>query len=251
MTDQSELDRKYFIDQDKYNCPFCNRKSVVFSVCDRSMFNWSDERTVYIYLVKCHGCEKISFHLSDYYFGPGSINFVFYSAPLDASGEKVVDYKPQDLDKYFFHHQPSTFFAVNTLIPLRIRELIAEADGCREMNYLVGASGALRKAIYELLLHQKAEGKEYQDKIKWLKKKYPNIFEEYFDALANIQDMASDNLHEKEGTWNPWKRDDFDYLLETVKATLDEIYVKPEERKSILSKITRLKSKSVIRKPSK
>lgn len=112
------------------------------------------------------------------------------------------------------------------------------------MNYLVGASGALRKAIYELIKNQKAEGNEYQDKIKWLKTKYPYIFSEYFDALANIQDMTSYNLHEKDGSWKPWGRVDFDYLLETAKAVLEEIYVKPKERKTMLSKIAQLKSKT-------
>ena len=114
------------------------------------------------------------------------------------------------------------------------------------MNFLVGASGSLRKAIYELLKNQGADGNQYEEKIKWLKDKFPNVYPEYFDALANIQDMTSENLHEKEGSWEPWQRNDFYYLLETVKAVLEEIYVKPEERKLMLGRITSLKSKATL-----
>ena len=251
MSDQSELDRKYFIDEVKYNCPFCNRRSIVYSVLSREEIDWSNDRKVWVYRVQCAGCTNVSIHLSDYEF-EDSLDFArrpfvtFKFAPNNNQGNDVENYNTQDLDKYFFYHQPTSFFTINFLIPEQIRNLVSEADGCRKMNFLVGASGALRKAIYELLKNQKAEGGDYQEKIKWFKVKYPNVFSEYFDALANIQDMTSDNLHEKDGSWKPWKREDFDYFLETVKAVLDEIYVKPEERKSMLGKITQLKSKSSL-----
>lgn len=253
MADQSSLDKKYFIDHKKYNCPFCNSRSVVYSVVSREEIDWTDTRKVWVYRVECGGCNKISLHLSNYKFEDlhyqyGGYAPHFQNKPDDQKGKTVESYNSNDLDKFLFYHQPTSFFTINSLIPEKIRELVSEADGCRKMNFLVGASGALRKAIYELLKHQKAEGKEYQDKIKWLKKKYPYIFSEYFDALANIQDMTSDNLHEKDGSWKPWGRDDFDYFLETVKAVLEEIYVKPEERKTMLSKITQLKSKSTLSK---
>lgn len=245
MSDLSELDKKYFISKDKYNCPFCNMHSVVYKIVSHTSFNWSNERTVHIYMVQCQGCEMVSLHLSDYDFEQ-TWGTSFGIAPEDSTGENIIGFSEDELDKLFFYHQPTSFFTVNSLIPEKIRSLVSEADGCGKMNFLVGASGALRKAIYELLRCQGAEGIEYQDKIKWLKSKYPFIFPEYFDSLANIQDMASDNLHEKEGSWKPWSRGDFDYLLETIEAVLEEIYVKPEERKTMLSKITQLKSKSTF-----
>lgn len=249
MADQSSLDKKYFIDHKRYNCPFCNSRSVVYTVESRGEVDWSDDKKAWIYRVVCGGCGKTSLHLSHYKFQEyhhGVVIPYFQNKPEDQEGKDVEKYEPSNLDEFIFYHQPTSFFTINSLIPEKIRDLISEADGCRKMNFLVGASGALRKAIYELLKHQKADGKEYQDKIKLLKTKYPYIFSEYFDALANIQDMTSDNLHEKDGSWKPWGRDNFDYFLETTKAVLEEIYVKPEERKTMLGKITQLKSKSTF-----
>lgn len=253
MADQSSLDKKYFIDHTKYNCPFCNSRSVVYSVVGCDEIDWSDEKKAWIYRVVCGGCGKTSLHLSHYKFKEyhrqyGGVIPYFQNKPEDQDGNDVKHYDPCNIDEFVFFHQPTSFFIINSLIPEKIRELVSEADGCRKMNFLVGASGALRKSIYELIKHQGAEGKEYQDKIKWFKTKYPYVFSEYFDALANIQDMTSDNLHEKDGSWKPWNRSDFDYFLETVKTVLEEIYVKPEERKSMLSKITQLKSKSTLAK---
>lgn len=240
MSDQSHLNRKYFLDDSKYNCPFCNRHSVTYSTEDIISFNWSEDRIVYIYLIKCGGCSKISVHFSNFYF-PDYNSWGFKYKPY---GIQSKDYDNKELDKYFFHHQPTSFFTLNSLIPKSIRELVSEADGCRKMNFLVGASGALRKAIYEFIMEQKAEGESYQGKIKWLKTKYPQIYPEYFDALANIQDMTSESLHEKEGSWEPWDNDDISYLVEVVKAILDEVYVKPEERKNLIASIGKLKQKT-------
>ncbi len=254
MADQSALDKKYFIDHTRYNCPFCNSRSVVYSVASCEEIDWSDDKKAWIYRVVCGGCGKTSLHLSHFKFQEyrrqyGGVIPYFQNKPEDQDGNDVENYDSSNLDEFIFYHQPTSFFTINSLIPEKIRELVSEADGCRKMNFLVGASGALRKAIYELIKHQKAEGKEYQDKIKWLKTKYPYIFSEYFDALSNIQDMTSDNLHEKDGSWKPWSRGDFDYFLETAKTVLEEVYVKPEERKSMLSKIAQLKSKSNFSKP--
>ena len=71
--------------------------------------------------------------------------------------------------------------------------------------------------------------------MKALKKKYLLVPGEYFDALSNIQDMTSKNLHE--GSWKPWDQREFDYLIEIVREVLSEVYVKPEEKKSVLAKI--------------
>ena len=64
MEDQSQLDKKYFLDEEVYNCPFCNRNNVVYGVVDDFRFNWSKEKTCYGYLVKCSSCGHISMHLS-------------------------------------------------------------------------------------------------------------------------------------------------------------------------------------------
>lgn len=107
------------------------------------------------------------------------------------------------------------------------------------MNFLVGASGALRKGIYKFLKLQEAEGENYKDKVKWLKTKHPRVAEEYFDALGNITDMTSEELHEDKD-WKPWTREEFDFLVATIKAVLHEVYVVPEERKGMLARVLKL-----------
>lgn len=251
--DQSYLDRKYFIDKNKYNCPYCNRKSITYSVIGNFSFDWSNEKSVYGYLVKCGGdsCGQTSLHLSNHHIGlynyQTSIKFdcVYF---VDKDGKNIkIDVsefadKEIELDDLFFYHQPTSFFTLDNRIKSSIRELVSEAEGCAKMSYMVGASGCLRKAIYEFLENE-YKGNDapdnYEDKIKGLKVKYPNITAEYFDALSNIQDMASKNLHE--GSWEVWKKQQFDFLLAVIKELLVDIYVRPKEKASVLQKVLSLR----------
>lgn len=246
MSDQSELDNKYFIDGDTYNCPFCNRHSVVYTIKDIFSFDWSNNKTTYGYIVRCNGCNGLSLHLS---FCPLDGSKFTYSFEFTNSANKSVSHKPdkEKLDNYFFYHHPTSFFTLDERIPKIIRELIAEADGCRKMNFLVGASGALRKTIYKFLKEQKAseekdeEGKKrsYEDQIKWVKGNNPRVPEELFDALSNIQSMTSEELHEDKD-WEQWTKEEFDFLVEAVKVLLHEIYVVPEDRKKLLKRVLEL-----------
>ncbi len=235
INDKSELNRKYFLDGDTYNCPFCNRHSIVYSIRDSFSFDWSKNKAVYGYIVMCHGCNGISLHLS--YHPLNSDKFTLSFEFRDKDG-KLAHHKPEadNLDKYFFYHQPDSFFTLDERIPKIIRELVSEADGCRRMNWLVGASGALRKATYKFLQEQGSTGNSYEEQIKWLKTKHSLVASEYFDALSNIQGMTSEELHEDKD-WEPWTREEFDFLVATVKAVLHEVYVVPDERKSMLAKV--------------
>jgi len=166
---------------------------------------------------------------------------------LHHAEDKLIDSedfyeKGKILDEYFFYHHPSSPFSVDPEVPTKIKDLIDEADGCKKQNFLVGASGALRKAIYEFLLEQKVEGGNYEEKIKALKAKHPKAQEEIFDALAGVQSLASDALHEDElGSWEPWKSKDFDYVMQVAKAAMYEVYTAPKKSKDWLLKINSMK----------
>lgn len=252
--DQSHLDRKYFIDKEKYNCPFCNRKSIVYSVVDTFYFDWSNDRRVFGYLVKCGGdtCGAMSLHLSNHQIEIVALKFWSISIKGDDGKRKSISTSDLEIDDLFFYHQPTTFFTLDNRINEKVRSLISEAEGCAKMNYLVGASGCLRKAIYELLELEQipkidSAGKEvdYGERVKVLKSKYPTVPPEYFDALANIQGMTSEQLHE--GDWKPWTQDEFRFLVETVKEVLTEVYVRPQEKASVLQKILSLKPQKQIK----
>ena len=250
MADLSYRDKKYFVTPKTYNCPFCNRRSVGFSVVRSIGFDWSDERYVFIYIVKCDDCQKTSAHFSEYSFDTNYASSGF-SRPDD---EEIDELDVENIDKYFFHHQPTSFFTIDTRIPRVVRELIAEADGCREMNYLVGASGALRKAIYEFLKAQELDqSTPYVDQIKSLKSKHPLVDQNLFSILSNIQGMTSEELHENEGDWAAWSAQDLAFLTEMFMELLREIYIVPDERKQKLDHIAQLRSRSSFKetKPKK
>ena len=126
-------------------------------------------------------------------------------------------------------------------IPAVLRELITEGEGCLKMNFLTGASACCRKAIYELTVGEKAEGSNYEDRIKFLKGKFPAVDSNLFDVLCNIKDMTSDKVHEQ--SWDKWDSKHLTLLLETLKAILHEIYVIPDEKKSRSSKVQSLLQK--------
>jgi hypothetical protein len=140
-----------------------------------------------------------------------------------------------DLDKAFFYSVPTSFFVIDSRIPSVLRELITEAEGCAKMNYLTGASACTRKAIYELLALQKAEGANYDDKIGDLRLRHPAIDSELFEIIGHIKDMTSDHVHEQ--SWIAWDSKHLQLFLETLKAVLHEIYVVPEEKRERASAV--------------
>lgn len=235
--DLSHLDQKYFIDPHKYNCPFCKRNHVSYSLNQTTDFDWSEKKKCYVYVVSCNSCGKESLHFSYEDIREKDQ----YGSPRSRFRDKV------DIDSKMFFSQPSSFFALDERIPREIRELIFEAEKSRQANLLVGASACLRKAIYELLVYEKAVVKntksghaDYQASIKTLKTKFPSVAPELFDALGDIQELASDNVHE--GSWEAWDSPKLRFIIELAKATLHEIYVVPEERKERLGVLGQMKS---------
>jgi hypothetical protein len=216
MTDQSHLDHKYFIDDSIYNCPFCNRRHVSYGIYDKVSFSWSNEKKCDAWFVRCKSCSKGSMHLT--------------FSELQAPGLTSLRLnKLLELDAEIFYSVPTSYFTVDSRIPAEIRELISEAEGCVKMNYLTGASACTRKAIYELTIKEKAEGENYEDRIKFLKTKFTHIEPELFDVLSHIKDMTSDKVHEQ--SWDKWESGHLKLFLETLKVILHEIYVIPDERK--------------------
>lgn len=240
--DLSHLDKKYFIDSHKYNCPFCKRNHVVYKMIDKFAFHWGENKICHGYLIQCQsdGCEKVSMHLS---FKELRDSYVQYNRR--EYNNRFAD--GLDIDKELFYSQPTSYFVLDNRIPEKVRELVYEAENSRKSNYLVGASACLRKAIYELLEHEKTIVKnpktgyaDYQESMKALKAKFPSVAPELFDALGHIQEMTSDNVHE--GSWEAWDSSKLRFIIELAKATLHEIYVVPEERKERLGVLSQMKA---------
>jgi len=242
--DDSELDKQYFIDPYKYNCPYCKRNHVSYKVNHSTKFDCTDKKICYVYYVMCQSCGKTSLHWS-------------YKDIRDTdNGYLINKFKAIAIDSFLFFSQPSSFFTLDERIPDKIRDLIYEAEKSRQANLLVGASACLRKAIYELLEREGTIVRDeithhanYQESIKALKKKFSTTAPELFDALSHVQGLASDNVHE--GSWEAWDSPKLKILIELTKTTLHEMYVIPEERKQRLGVLTELKSTFTTAKKEK
>ena len=230
--DESALDRKYFIDNSVYNCPFCNRRNVAYDLSDDWVFDWSAEKKCYGYIVRCSSCDKESMHLSSSYL-------IEPKDPITGRRHYRFLRSSADIDSDIFYSVPTSFFTVDPLIPKTIRELITEAEGSQRMNYLTGASACMRKSIYELLVYEELKDGNYEDRIKSLKCKYPSINSELFDILGHIQHMTSNKVHEQ--SWDKWNSSTIRLILETTKEILHEIYVLPAKREQHRDRIMQLR----------
>ncbi|MDO9390989.1 MAG: hypothetical protein Q7U71_04355 [bacterium] len=234
MNDKSYLDKKYFIDNNVFNCPFCNRRNVNYYIEAHVQFDWSNDKVCHIYTAKCSSCNNTSMHLTY-----SSIDLIRVTNTKGYFSHRFsVD---EDLDSLFFYSIPTSFFVMDDKIPSIIRELISEAEGCLKMNYLTGASACMRKAIYELLIIEKVDGQDYENKIKQLKKKYADSDPALFDILAHIQDMTSDKIHEQ--SWDLWNSQYLNLIIETLKTVLHDVYVLPKIKKERSSSIQKLLEK--------
>ena len=57
------IEGKYFIDEDKYNCPFCKTRNVKYVVLGIAKFNEKKDKDMYAVFVECSKCNNVSMHL--------------------------------------------------------------------------------------------------------------------------------------------------------------------------------------------
>ena len=118
MTDQSYLDDLYFIDEHVFNCPFCNRRHVNYSIAQPFEFQWTNRKDYYVYFARCKSCKKTSMHLSERKFlvlpDPESANVPwpcrhkFCFLPDEEDDRK-------NLDSNFFYSVPTSYFVLGII----------------------------------------------------------------------------------------------------------------------------------------
>jgi len=232
MPNMSFLDKKFFTGSDTYNCPFCKRNNVYFSLENKFTFQWTEKKMCYVYFVKCRSCDNTSMHLS--------------YEEISANKNGWLHFTTGSIDEHVFYSAPNSFFVIDIRIPKEIRELISEAESCLKMNFLTGASACIRKSIYELLVIEKSQGENYEKKIKSLKNKYPLIEEESFNVLSQIQDMTSDKVHEQ--SWLSWDATNLKLIIESLKSVLQDLYVLPKEKEERAKLIQKLHNDVKLKK---
>ncbi len=241
MADQSHLDQRYFVDQTIYNCPFCNRRHVSYSLYASVEFDWTDKKRCYAYFVRCHSCNDDSMHLAFDKIPIEHIGTIRNSNRWRFSIADDID-AGEFLDNAFFYSVPTSFFVLDERVPKVLRELLTEAEGCLKSNYLTGASACARKIVYELAILEKAHGENYDDRIKSLKSKHPEIEAEFFDTLLTIQQVTSSKIHEN--SYDGWNAKHLRIILAALSEVLHELYVVPalrdDRRKAIINLKTEL-----------
>jgi hypothetical protein len=270
--DRSHKDKKYFIDGNTYNCPFCERRQIKYKVTDYGSYDSSNTTKVYFYVVRCEDCRKTSFHLSKYELKMhdwGSYREKSFPFPLkylttNLSGKSSQEIEnellnedgtPKELDHAFFFNQPSSFFIIDERIPNVIREPLSESETSLKSNLLTGASGALRKAIYKLLQTESIPEANNQgvfishdQRVDYLKGKYPKIDTELFDELKAVHMLTSQELHEND--WEDFDGPTLRFLIGVINEILTEIYITPDETKKRREEIAALKKKAKPKKGS-
>ena len=228
MPDKSFLDERYFVDERSYNCPFCNRRHVSYTINMCQTFDWEEDKPCHAYFARCQSCGKRSMHLSHH-----SIKV----SRLD-TGEWRFDLKgvTEALDALFFYSVPTSFFVLDRRVPRVLRELLTEAEGCLRSNFLTGASACARKLIYELAKHEGIEGGGYDDRIRLLKAKREDIDPTFFDTLLSIQEVTSSKVHEN--AYDRWEAKHIRLILASLREVLHQMYVAPallaDRRKEIM-----------------
>ena len=130
------------------------------------------------------------------------------------------------------------FLTLDERVPLPLRALLDEADGCLKMSFLTGAGACTVRTLDLLLAEQGVAGNERSDQILQLGKKHPAVAESFLRGLALVTNNPS-------GAWDePRVR----LAVVILKAIAYEIYVLGPERKEraayVIELLERFKSAS-------
>jgi hypothetical protein len=121
------------------------------------------------------------------------------------------------------------FLTVDRRVPDAIRQLIEEADGCLNMNFGVGGSACIRRAIRKTFEVEEVEGDEWADCVHALAEKHNGVAPTLFQVIELLG--AGDD---------PLSSDALRALIATFKGILYELYVLGEERAESLAYLSKL-----------
>jgi len=243
MPDQSHLDSRYFVDSSVYNCPFCNRRNVAYVVSAKFRFDWAVSKACYGYITQCSSCDDESMHLT---FTEVQTKFLGNRGNFPRYRFSLEDEAESSLDELFFYSVPTSFFALDDRIPRVLRQLLTEAEGCLKSNFLTGASACARKLVYELGVLNRAEGENYEDRIKSLKGLHAEVDPTFFDTLLTIQQVTSTKVHEN--AYDGWESRHLRLILLALSDVLHEMYVVPALRSDRRAAVLALKNQLIPNK---
>lgn len=248
-------EKKLIIDSFRHNCSHCGTKSARYTDVSFMRIDVENGKHLYAMYLRCCVCNKISMHLIknlqvDINFFNQDITYYGRKINIDAVGSDggfyigtriILNRKDINaIDENIIMSIPTPTFVIDAEIPSELRDLLIEALRCVKENALTGASACIRKAIYQFLNRENAEGDNYDEKIKSIKKNWPQI-EDYLDILKGIKGITSDQVHED--SFASFKSDDAKSYVAILEEIFREIYVIPNQRKrrkeSIMTKFSK------------
>ena len=140
-------------------------------------------------------------------------------------GEKAEEYTEAT-------SEPS-FLAPHPKVPVAIRDVLVEADGCIRNGFLTGGTACARRAAEMFLTAAKAEGETYEARLEWVHKTH---------GVPQMLTMIVAQCG------NPTVRDarlsarTLELFVAAIRAVLYELYVLGPERTERLQHIRRLMS---------
>ena len=122
------------------------------------------------------------------------------------------------------------FLTLDEQVPLPLRVLLDEADGCLQMSFLTGAGACAGRTLDLLIAEQGLGGGDRADQIQQLGKKHPAIAESFLRGLSLVTNNPS-------GAWDEAR---VTLAIAILKAIAYEIYVLGPERKERASYVIEL-----------
>ncbi len=267
MANNDNLNDKYFIDDNAFNCPFCGLRNTTYTILAVMKHNLNQNKEGKVIFVQCNKCKKISVHFAYDSLKTTPLYHKFHSISVhnnDCSLHPKIEFLPSnkesasfdvDIDSQIYHSIPNSYFTLDDRIPKQMRALFEEAQECKRSNLKTGASACLRKLIYTLLFEQlnKKTGNKnklplnelgyehYSDCIKALKEYHPEL-KTFIEPLEDITGITSDQVHED--SWAELSAEDLNICLESVRDLLDQIYVQPAILQERRNKICAMRNKA-------
>jgi hypothetical protein len=121
------------------------------------------------------------------------------------------------------------FLTVDRRVPDAIRQLLEEADGCLNMNFAVGGTACVRRAIRKTFEVEEVEGDDWADSVHALAEKHNGVAPTLFQVIE-LLGAGEEPLH----------MDALRALIATFKGILYELYVLGEERAESLAYLSKL-----------
>lgn len=224
--------KKRIINAQQHNCAHCGTKGANYGDIKLVLIDAEKGKRLGLLFIRCSCCDKITTHLVKN-LSASAKNFAFMGGSASSkcfhSGTCVfhITDSVDTLDENIIMSIPTPTFIIDADIPNKLRDPLIEAGKCIKENALTGASACVRKAIYEFLLMEKAEGGNYDEKIKSIKSNWPHL-EEYLDVLRGIKGVVSDQVHED--SFEAFTSEQIKSYVDILEEIFREIYVIPQKR---------------------